>query len=529
MHCNSQNTIVKNHNVPHGAYFVTDDSSAILCTPKLSKLLSCTWSNIYTWTDLVAELQSGTRFVVTHATTLKEHFDDCPEKFVEVVESIVKCVHNHPGINVVVIINPTITQEYIRRLQKSKVMGILLGMNFWSPEECIAGVSAITSGKPYWPENIISQLPVESVSTLPNIVYYNDDHSKSPKCTKALSEINGATWTLPSTWQELTREIEQGEDKIVFHIDMIVKSVESIKSFINSLRTIVKFIPGHNPLKIIVLITPTTTQQQIKELKDAKILGIGYDVTYYSFEQAAEATTALIAGNSYWPEHIISQLPKKSVSTLPRVVSLRITQHDLSKKIKQLVIDNPYYDINFCYSWDSFTELLSKPTDLVLFHCKILDVPGINCFKIVDMISSITKFSAGKSIKIAAIIDPDTTQERIKELHRLGVNGVVPNAEYWPLEIVFQKVVAALNNESYWPKDIIGQLPSSSQIKDENYLTPRQEEISNMIALRGISNKQVAKNLGISESTVKMHLSKIFKKHRVTTRAQLARSILENR
>lgn len=212
---------------------------------------------------------------------------------------------------------------------------------------------------------------MQTQSQLPNIVYYNDDHSRSLVCTGELSEITGATWTLPSTWQELIREIENGELNIVFHIDMITKSGLSAKDFVGTLNTVVKFILGYKLFRIVVLITPTVTQQQIEELKDAGILGIGYDVSYYSMTQAAEATSALIAGTPYWPEHIINQLP-----------------------------------------------------------------PG--------------------------------------------------------------------------------------QTKDKNYLTPRQGEIADLIKNRGISNKHIARQLGISESAVKLHVGAILKKHNLRNRTQLA-------
>jgi RNA polymerase sigma factor (sigma-70 family) len=42
-------------------------------------------------------------------------------------------------------------------------------------------------------------------------------------------------------------------------------------------------------------------------------------------------------------------------------------------------------------------------------------------------------------------------------------------------------------------------------------LTPREREVARLVA-RGLSNKQVARNLGLSDGTVKQHLHKIFQK-----------------
>ncbi len=41
-------------------------------------------------------------------------------------------------------------------------------------------------------------------------------------------------------------------------------------------------------------------------------------------------------------------------------------------------------------------------------------------------------------------------------------------------------------------------------------LSPREFEVASLVAL-GLSNKQVARSLGITESTVKIHLNSIFR------------------
>ena len=61
------------------------------------------------------------------------------------------------------------------------------------------------------------------------------------------------------------------------------------------------------------------------------------------------------------------------------------------------------------------------------------------------------------------------------------------------------------------------------QVKNNfSELTPRQRDIFNLIATRGISNKQIARTLGISESTVKIHVSAVMRNLCVRNRTQLA-------
>ena len=52
-------------------------------------------------------------------------------------------------------------------------------------------------------------------------------------------------------------------------------------------------------------------------------------------------------------------------------------------------------------------------------------------------------------------------------------------------------------------------------------LTPRELEVVGSI-VEGCSNKDIAKQFGISEETVKRHLSNIFDKTGVSTRLELA-------
>jgi DNA-binding NarL/FixJ family response regulator len=53
-----------------------------------------------------------------------------------------------------------------------------------------------------------------------------------------------------------------------------------------------------------------------------------------------------------------------------------------------------------------------------------------------------------------------------------------------------------------------------------NGLTPREREVARLVA-RGLSNKQVARELGLSSGTVKLHLHRTFQKLGVKGRSSL--------
>ncbi len=57
-------------------------------------------------------------------------------------------------------------------------------------------------------------------------------------------------------------------------------------------------------------------------------------------------------------------------------------------------------------------------------------------------------------------------------------------------------------------------------------LTPKEKEIISFVC-EGLSNKEIAHRLNISESTIKAHLHRIFKKLNIQSRTQLVSIFLE--
>jgi len=56
-------------------------------------------------------------------------------------------------------------------------------------------------------------------------------------------------------------------------------------------------------------------------------------------------------------------------------------------------------------------------------------------------------------------------------------------------------------------------------------LTPRQQDIMDILSKTGASNKIIARRLGISESTVKLHMTHLLNKFCCSNRSQLIISI----
>jgi DNA-binding NarL/FixJ family response regulator len=62
---------------------------------------------------------------------------------------------------------------------------------------------------------------------------------------------------------------------------------------------------------------------------------------------------------------------------------------------------------------------------------------------------------------------------------------------------------------------------TSNGPSDPHELTTREREVAELIA-GGASNKDIAERLGITERTVKAHLTSVFQKLGLTSRLQLA-------
>lgn len=85
-----------------------------------------------------------------------------------------------------------------------------------------------------------------------------------------------------------------------------------------------------------------------------------------------------------------------------------------------------------------------------------------------------------------------------------------------PLEI-FAAIRGANNGQSHMSQPVATKLFAQMR-NPENALTPREAEILSLLS-KGLSNKELSKQLFISEATVKTHLAHVFSKLGVETRA----------
>lgn len=179
-----------------------------------------------------------------------------------------------------------------------------------------------------------------------------------------------------------------------------------------------------------------------------------------------------------------------------------------------------------CKSWSELSTSLSEHPTNIVFHIDMVQRHGGTISEFMLMLETMMKYS-GESTKpnIGVGIEITTPLSVIKELQKHKILAIVPGVSTIGAEYANTAIKSMLASEPHWPKDIIGKLPGNGQKaknKDNNTLTPRQQEVFDLIAKRGLSNKQIARTLNIAESTVKLHVSAIMKNYCVRNRTQLA-------
>lgn len=183
-------------------------------------------------------------------------------------------------------------------------------------------------------------------------------------------------------------------------------------------------------------------------------------------------------------------------------------------------------DIRLCKSWSELSVSVSKEPATLVFHIDMVRRHGGTVSEFMMMLETMIKYvNPENKPNIGVGIEATTHLSAIKELQKHKILGIVPSAVSLGAENTNVAIKSMLNGQAHWPKDIIAKLPGNehkAKNKTSHALTGRQQEVFDLIANRGLSNKQIARVLNISESTVKIHVSAVMKNLCVRNRTQLA-------
>lgn len=186
-------------------------------------------------------------------------------------------------------------------------------------------------------------------------------------------------------------------------------------------------------------------------------------------------------------------------------------RHELYRQGVKIALNDRCIRSNYrIYESDSLAEKLPRrQMDLI-----ILDAALVNRYEIGAIRRTLEKAQTPVLV-FADQLDHDA----VYQARRIGAAGLVSNMA--SLQEISEVTTGVLNGEDHWPDPSTrAGLGSRMENRLAPILTERQEEVLSQVRV-GLSNKQIAYDLSISESTVKSHISEILRKFDVTTRTQL--------
>jgi DNA-binding NarL/FixJ family response regulator len=174
----------------------------------------------------------------------------------------------------------------------------------------------------------------------------------------------------------------------------------------------------------------------------------------------------------------------------------------------------PGAEISVAHNFDSMAAALeaSPDTDLVLLD---LAMPGVRGF------SGLLFLRSARPSTPVIVVSGAEDRAVIRHCLEFGAAGFIPKSN--SLETIRAAIVQVLDGGRWTPPDFDPNAEpnrqSSAMARRLASLTPQQIRVLMMLS-QGLLNKQIAFELGVSEATVKAHVSAILQKLGVESRTQ---------
>ena len=169
-------------------------------------------------------------------------------------------------------------------------------------------------------------------------------------------------------------------------------------------------------------------------------------------------------------------------------------------------------DITEAGTFDDVVELLSGDVDLVLLD---LAMPGVRGFS--GLMYMRAQYPSVPVIVVSANDDPAA----IRRCMEFGASGFIPKT--LGVDTMRAAISRVLSGGVWTPPDVdlsVGADFEAAELMGRMAtLTPQQVRVLMMLS-EGLLNKQIAYQLGVSEATVKAHVSAILQKLGVESRTQ---------
>ena len=175
---------------------------------------------------------------------------------------------------------------------------------------------------------------------------------------------------------------------------------------------------------------------------------------------------------------------------------------------------------------EAITQTLELLPDILLLDLSMPRLPGLEAMRAI--------MSGSPTVKIILLTSTVTTQQIIEAL-QIGARGIVLKDA---LTDHLTSAIRTVYSGDYWiggrrVVNLVGALhelmkQAAPPERKTFGLTPREMQVVGCI-VEGCSNRDIAKQFGLSEETVKRHLSNTFDKTGVSTRLELAMFAIAHR
>ena len=207
---------------------------------------------------------------------------------------------------------------------------------------------------------------------------------------------------------------------------------------------------------------------------------------------------------------------------MQRIRLLLLDDHILFREgLRRLLVSEPDFEtVAECGTPAEALEALSRSAvDIVLLDFDLEDYTGTRFIS-----SALAAGYTGKILMVTAGMSPlDVSVSR-----KLGISGIfLKHSSPTSLLEAIRTVAAG----GVWmdPKAVAsgaGGVSKSREQPGNGQLTPREQKVLRSV-FEGLTNKEMARQIGVSQSSVKATLQQLFDKMGVRTRAQLVRIAIE--
>lgn len=160
-------------------------------------------------------------------------------------------------------------------------------------------------------------------------------------------------------------------------------------------------------------------------------------------------------------------------------------------------------------------ESLDKALSLVKSHNFDLILLDLNLSDSTDF-DGLSKLKAERSSIPVMIISANETADVIQKAQALGAQGYIPKSSSLP--DMTGAILRVLDGETSFP-NINSMVSTNESLQKLQSLTHAQKRVMSGLS-SGLLNKQIAYEMGISEATVKAHMTAIFRKLGANNRTQ---------